>query len=157
MGFLSVIFPGKKSLFQKVDNGIDQIKHGIYTRLSIRYIQEYGKDKASLLAAAVTNELFSLPPANEIGKEFFSAHFDIIEKELLALKEDEDIRKAVTEAIRIRMNIIYKSQKSGSYDQRLGDPYVKLVERGLAVSDHTDPTPKKFIRNAEMFYRLSIK
>ncbi len=156
MGRFSFLFPGKKSIFKKVDNGIDQIKHGVYARLSKKYIDQYGQDEAGPLAAAVTNVLFSLPPINKEGKEFLDSHKEIVKSELSDLKNDEDIRQAVTNAIRIKMNIIYSSQESGAYDKNLGKPYVKLLELGLANQKERDLKPKEFIIHAERFYKSSV-
>lgn len=139
-----------------MDNGINQIKHGIYTRLSKKYFETYGEEKAPLLAAAVTNELFSLPPGNETAKSFLEGNRGLVNQCLSQLKEDEDIKKGATHAIRIRMNIIYNTQQSGAYDKKLGRPYVRLVERGLAMKEEKDKTAKEFIAFAERFYKISI-
>ena len=157
MGLLSFLFSSKKKIYKNVDNGINQIKHGVYTRLSRRYAETYGEDKADLLAAAVTNELFSLPPSNDFGKAFLAENKKTVEKELGYLKDDNDIKMGVTHAIRIRMSLIYSSQKSGDYDKSLGKPYTNLVRRGLANQNAKDLEPRAFIRFAEKFYQLSIR
>ncbi|MBU0992219.1 MAG: hypothetical protein KJ737_06960 [Proteobacteria bacterium] len=157
MGLFSFLFSGKKSIWDEIDNGINQIKHGIYMRLSTVYLEKYGKDVSGLLAASVTNELFSLPPTNDENRSYLKSNKRLVEDEVMVLRNNEDILTAATHAMRIKMTIIFRNQKSGTYDKNLSKPYLKMVERGLAQKAIKDLGSKEFLVMAEKFYKLSIQ
>jgi len=81
MGLFSKLFK-RKSVFQKIDESIDIIKHGVYLRLLLKYNEKYNFGFDGLLAAAVTNEMFSEFSSSVEGKEFLSKHHDLVDKEL---------------------------------------------------------------------------
>jgi hypothetical protein len=154
MGLFSKLFK-RKNVFQKIDESIDIIKHGVYLRLLSKYNAKYDFGLDGLLAAAVTNEMFSEFSSSVEGKEFQATHRDLIDKELYLLKSEEEIKNIISSALRIRMKIIYETQTSGSYDKDLGKPYAKLRSLGLADHDAEIPTPEKFISMAEKFFKSS--
>ena len=157
MGFFSLLFPGKKSFLQHIDNGINQIKHGVYLRLANQYHDQYDSETSGLLAAAVTNELFGLTPINEEGRGYLETHKELVEQEIMRLKDDEDILNATIHAMKIKMDLVYQHQKSGDYDKNLGKPYVKLVARGFVPETFEALTPKAFIKMAQLFYKASLR
>jgi len=94
----------KQRLLEKMTQGVDMVKMGTFRRLAKRYKSQYGNN-AKTFAATVTNELFS--SKSEKTKEFLDTHRREVEKEIAKLKNDHEVRKAVTQAVRVLATIAY--------------------------------------------------
>ena len=71
MRFLSKIFGSSKNqLIELLEASITQLRVGIFSRLSKKYISAYGKQKADLLSAAILNEALLEEPSNTEGDAF---------------------------------------------------------------------------------------
>ena len=100
--FLGRFFGGRPR--REVEQSLSMIRMGTALRLTKRYAAAHG-DTASPLAAAVTNELFGLPPTNEAGRQFAASHGELIDRSLVALKSDPDICYIVSLASHTEANI----------------------------------------------------
>lgn len=121
MGLVSyVINRRRKKFLRKIDSAIDQVKHGTYNFLFVRYLERFEREFAGSLAAAVTNALFNEKPLGKEAADFLSVNRDTVQSELLALKGDNTIGFLVADAIQIKAMIIYQAQKSGSMDHNFG-------------------------------------
>ena len=143
---------------KKVDAAIDQIKHGVYRVLEKSYKVEKDGEEAGLLAAAVTNALFSLPPASEEGRAFLEAHAKQVEKRCLALKGDATILEPVNKALRVRQKLLFELLESGKTSgTKINAPMDNLKKRGLLVPVGTDFEYKPFIAYAARFFKSAGK
>ena len=144
----------KKVLLKKMLSGVDMVKVGVYGRLSSRFKAKYGEVKAGLLAAAVTNEVYSESLSNLDAKKFLESHKDIVERELSSLQNDDEIRNIVTQAIRVKATVSYA--KDVRNQESLLNPIEKLKKFGILVSGGDAPSPGTFLPMAYEFYQ-SVK
>ncbi len=136
---------------------MDLVKHGVYNRLKKKFNRTYKDKKSGYLAAAVTNELFSVPPVDTEGKNFLEKNRELIEKKLAEIKNDNEIRKIVTDTLTMRMQLISSSQKSGDIDKKPGAPVANLKKRGLFLKNTEPPSLKQLINMARKFYSSSLQ
>ena len=136
----------KKKLIEKMKLGVDMVKMGTFRRLAHRFKGEYGEE-AKLLAGAVTNELFSVPPATGKGEEFSDRNRGRIREELSKLKEDHKIRAAVTEAVRVDAVVRFESgePETGMYAVE------QLAKKGILISGGDVPSPSVFFMMASNY------
>ena len=122
-------------------NGVDMVKMGTFRRLAKRYKNPYG-DNSKLLAATVTNELFNSDSEKTI--EFRDAHIEEVEKEIAELRDDHEVRNAVTQAVRVMATVEYAE----------GDPDVgiaaidKLTDLQILMTGGDAPNPADFLEMA---------
>ena len=90
---------------RQVDESLAMIRMGIALRLVKKYRPQYGDDKASALAAAVTNALFGAKPANDIGREFLASNGELVDTKLRDLKSEPEICYMVSLASHTLANI----------------------------------------------------
>lgn len=140
----------EKALFDKMLSGVDRVKIGVFGRLAQRYETKMGREEANLLAAAITNELFSDTPSNPGAQRFLESNRTLIEKEILNLQNDDEIRNAVTQAVRVKAIVSY--DKSGNAQESLLDPLEKLKKLGILVPGGETPSPENFLPMAVEFY-----
>lgn len=146
----------KKQLYKGMDKAFDQVKHGVYRRLVTRYSDEMEKEKAGLLAAAVTNRLFSLPPASEEGRRFLSEYEGRVRKAAEALKGEEDILHAVTLSLRQRQKLLFTLVDEGKASgTAINRPLDNLMKMGLMAEIRDLPEPKAFLKFARKFLQNS--
>lgn len=148
----------KKQLYKGMDKAFDQIKHGVYRRLEARYSKEMQmeKEKAGLLAAAVTNRLFSLPPASEEGRRFLSEHEGRVRKATEALKGDGEILHAVTLSLRHRQKLLFTLVDEGrASGAAINRPLDNLMKMGLMGDVRELSEPKAFLKFARKFLQNS--
>jgi hypothetical protein len=138
--------------FEQMINGVNMVKVGVFGRLSSRFRVKYGEEKGNLLAAAVTNELFSSPSLNRKGKKFLKSNRETVQKELSDLRNDDEIRNAVTQAVRVK--VIISQAQSNQAKESLLSPLEKLKELGILVSGGETPSPNTFLPMASRFYKL---
>ena len=158
MGIFSSLFPDKKKKFyQKIDVAVDQVKRGTYNFLFLSYLKDHERDFADALAAAVTNELFFEPPVGEKGEAFVSSHRKEIDAAMAAVSECREICVLVSDAVRLREDIIYKSTASGGGDKIFGRGIERLRKAGIIPEGHAIPAPKLFMAKAEKYFKKGLK
>jgi hypothetical protein len=95
MRFLSKIFGSSKNqLIELLEASITQLRVGIFSRLSKKYISAYGKQKADLLSAAILNEALLEEPSNTEGDAFRKNNVLLIEDELKKISTDTIVSQA---------------------------------------------------------------
>jgi len=140
----------KKGLLRRVGSAVDMVKVAIYYRLRRRFEAEYGEDQARFLAAAVTNELFSLPPGSPDAQAFLESHRETVQRELCNLKNDDETRDTVTQAIRVQQSVAYgQGVRNG---KALLGPMNKLMALGILVPGGDVPDRTEFMQRASELY-----
>lgn len=158
MGLLSwVVTRKRKKLHRKLDIAIDQVKHGTYNILFMRYLERFDRDFSGNLAAAVTNALFSEKPVGKIAVDFLENNKNAVESELYALKGDSEIGFLVADAVQIRAMAIYTNQQSGAFDHNFGKSYDVLRKLNIIKKNNNVTQPKLFIIKAEKYFGASLK
>jgi hypothetical protein len=132
---------------------VDMVRVGTYARLRKKYAARYGEEKGRLLAAAVTNELFSESPSNADAQRFVQSHEDLVEQEVSNLKEDDQIRKVITQMIRVKGTIAHA--RGTPLQEALLGPVEKLTKLGIFIPGGKTPEPKAFYLMAAAFCRSS--
>jgi hypothetical protein len=145
----------RKSLFDRMLKAVELIKLGIFVRLQVRYLAEYGECSASLLAAAVTNELFSACPTTPEAEKFLELNMDLVKVALANLKEDAEVRQATTRALRVKAFI--EMDGSAKISPRSIAPLERIQELGILVPGGDTPTPDSFLEYASWFYETNTK
>jgi hypothetical protein len=146
-----------KKFLQKMDIAIDQVKHGTYNFLFVRYLERFERDFAGALAAAVTNALFNAKPAGKTAEDFLAANRDAVQTELLALKGDNSIGFLVADAIQNKAMLIFGNQKSGTRDHDFGKAYENLIKLDFLKKKEDVTPPKLFMIKAEKYFSKSLK
>ncbi|MCW7753324.1 cytochrome P450 [Desulfobotulus sp. H1] len=155
MGRNVLIFT-KKQLYRSMDKAFDQVKHGIYRRLAERYGEEMDRERAGLMAAAVTNRLFSLPPASSDGVRFLEENSGKVRKAAEALKGDQEILHAVTMALRQRQKLLFTLIDTGKASgSAINRPLDNLMKMGLMAEVKELSEPKAFLKFARKFLQKS--
>lgn len=144
-------------MHRKLDVAIDQVKHGTYNILFMRYLKRYDRDYSGSLAAAVTNSLFNEKPVGLEAEEFLSSNRQTVDTEVMALKGDEEIGFLVADAVQIRAMIVFSSQQSGAYDLHFGKS-LELMRKLDFLKKKDDVTkPGLFIAKADKYFRKTVK
>lgn len=152
----NVFFFTKKQFYKSMDKAFDQIKHGVYRRLLEEYLEAMDREKAGLLAAAVTNRLFSVPPASEDGRLFLSEHEGRVRKATEALKGNDEILYAVTVSLRHRQKLLFTLVDQGKASgTAINRPLDNLMKMGLMAEVKELSEPKAFIKFARKFLQKS--
>ena len=139
----------KRALSRKMLAGIEMVKMGIYGRLSERYRTRYEEEQSVLLAGAVVNELFSNTPSSPHAQQFLAANKETIQQELGNLRDDDEIRHAITQALRVKLILTAALNAQARGDAPA--PLEKLRELGLLVAGGDTPTPAIFLPMAYEF------
>ena len=146
-----------KKLHRRLDRAIDMVKHGTYNILFMRYLKRYNRELSILLAAAVTNALFTEKPMGKEAEEFLNANKDLVTKELHALENDPEIGFLVADAVQTRARIIYLNQQSGAMDHNFGKSYEILRKLNFIKKNDDITRPKLFVMKAEKYFSQSLK
>lgn len=158
MGPLSWLASRKrKKLHRKLDMAIDQVKHGTYNILFMRYLERFDRDFSGSLAAAVTNTLFTEKPVGKIAEDFLAANKKTVESELYALKDDPEIGFLVADAIQTRATAIYNNQQSGSFDHNFGKAHDILRKLNFIKKQSDITPPGLFMAKADKYFRQTLK
>ncbi len=147
----------RKKYLRKMDIAIDQVKHGTYNFLFVRYLERYEREYAGALAAAVTNTLFNEKPVGKTAEDFAVTNRDAVLKEFAALKGDNTIGFLVADAIQTKAMMIYENQKSGTLDHDFGKAYDNLIKLGFLKKKEDVTRPKLFMIKAEKYFSKSLK
>ncbi|MDA8403772.1 MAG: hypothetical protein M0Z56_06205 [Desulfobacteraceae bacterium] len=162
MGLFSNLLTSRtKKLHRKIDVAIDQVKHGTYNFLFLRYldkfVDKFDRDFSGSLAAAVTNALFSEKPVGKEAELFLEKNREIVNQELMALKGDQFIGSLVADAVQTKAVLIFKSQSSGAYDHNFGKAHETLRKLDFLKKQQDISTPKLFMTKADKYFRESLK
>ena len=130
-------------------SGVDMVRIGIFGRLAYRYASKMEREKAGLLAAAVTNELFSSSPSNPKAEKFLESNRELIEREIYNLRDDDEIRNAITQAIRVKALVLHEKTENTQETLALLE---KLLKLGILVPGGETPSPDIFLPMALEFY-----
>lgn len=141
----------KKRFSKKMLSGIEMVKLGVLDRLAERFQRRYGEETANSLAAAVVNELFCEIPSDPHAQEFLKLNKDVVEREVSKLKHDDEIRNAVTQAVRVKASL--SCDESGNVSEPLLDHLENLTRLGILIPTQETPTPSSFMRMANEFYQ----
>ncbi len=147
------MFGRKKKLIKKMSGAIDLVKMGIYMRLESNFLRKYAEDFSGLLSAAIVNVLFDQSPSNLKASEFSASNKDLINQELRNLKDDEDIRKVVTEAVRAKSVLLIAQDQNAAVS--CAEHLEKLRDLGILIPGGEAPS-LDFLSIAEEFYQLSV-
>lgn len=146
----------RKQLYRAFDRAVDQVKHGTYRRLIQEYLETMNPEEAGLLAAAVTNCLFLLPPANQDGKAFLEKNAEKVRKAAQDIKKNEAVLEAVNLALHHRQKILFDLLSSGkSSGAAINAPLDNLKKLGLATEMKELPDVRKFLKYARKFLQKS--
>ncbi len=129
-----------------------QVFAGVYGLLLQRYKTNYNNESAPRLAIAVTQELLSLPPSDEIAESFLEENHDLIDHEIKTLQKDDQIRRIVTDACVIKA--VFQHRQNGCGKDTAGRPIEKLKELGIFMEGEKPPTPLVFVQMAWDFYAM---
>lgn len=128
-----------------------QVLAGIYGRLLDRYRNRFGSETAAGLARAVTDSLFGHTVQDEPALDFLSAHRNLVEDEIMNLKNDDEIRSVVTDTFVLKAVFLHRQR--GCKDTSYVDPVERIKRFGLYLEGQQPPTPMSFIKTAREFYQ----
>ncbi len=127
-----------------------QVFAGVYGRLFARYVSRYAEVYASLLALAVTRELFSTSDSDEKLQVFIRQNREQIDSEIEQLKDDTVIRRMVTDAVVIK--VVFQHKQGGCGKNDVFETIERLKELGIYLEGSRPPTPNSFIQKASRFF-----
>jgi len=142
----------KRRLLLRMLAAVHMVKVGIFARLTLRYRAEHGEAKAEMLAAAVVNDLFALPPSGPDGERFQREERDLIQRELRNLRGLEDILDTAAQALRVQ-ETVYQARHERSLQESV-DALAKLQDLGTDVPDRALP-PAVFVSFARGFFKAA--
>ena len=145
----------EEEVIKNMSKGIEMIKIGTAARLQHRFVKQYGDPKAMQLAVAVTNELFSERPTVAEALDFEMQNKALIEQELVNLKQDVELRLAVTQALRVRAAIKFAKEKGDPV--LLAAPLKKLERMGILVEGGESPEATSFLNMAGQWVTTNCK
>ncbi|MDY0360926.1 MAG: hypothetical protein RBR08_05705 [Desulforegulaceae bacterium] len=143
----------KIRFFNKIDKAIDQVKFGLYARIN-NEIKDT-TEEPGLFAAAVVNQLFSLPPKNTEAKNFLDQNIKKIDEYIESLKKNEDVKFVLTQALQVRLKVVFDSIGSGGNDTFARKPLNNMQRRGLIMNNTEIMTPAQFIKFAKSYFNSS--
>jgi|GEM_PF-2661484 hypothetical protein len=143
-------------LFNKIDKAIDQIKYGLYARIN-KDCGDKGEAEPGLFAAAVVNELFSLPPKTTEAKKYLEQNKNKIDAYISDLKNNDEVREVLTQAMKIRLTVVFRAAGSGVSDNFARIPYNNLDKKGFIKKDSEIMSADQFIKFAKKYIQSSPK
>lgn len=143
------IIPSSDDLFRAEK----QVFAGIFGRLYARYVVQYEPDYASFLALAVARILLSMPGENEQARIFMEQNQDRIRQEILALKDETEVRRMVTDTLIMKVVALHKA--GGCDADSAGEPIDRIRTLGIYLEGNQPPTPGSFVLTASRFFSSS--
>src|SRR5258708_2269641 len=122
-----------------------------------RYVKKYEREKASALAAAVTNELFGLPPDNDAGPAFLAPNKSLVDGALRDIKSHRRICYIVSLITHMLAKV---AGDSGTFSAEMRQSVVRLreLEILLPIEQIRMPTsPEGLTQQAQEFELWVIK
>lgn len=144
----------KTRFFNKIDKAVDQIKYGLYARINNEVSQE-GEKEPGLFAAAVVNELFSLPPKTNEAELFLKENKNRINAYINRIKNDDDKQNAITQALKVRHLVVFNALGSGGSDDFARIPLQNMEKKGIVPVRTDILPPEKFIKFAKKYIQTS--
>jgi hypothetical protein len=126
-----------------------QMIAGVYGRLLDRFSKS-GNREAEGLARAVTEVLFDLAEDDSSVRKFLDGPGKPVDKEIAGLKDDQAIRRAVTDTLVLRAVFLHRQR--GCRDNTYIDPIERLKTMGIYLEGSCPPTPVSFINAAREFF-----
>jgi hypothetical protein len=80
-----------RSYIEVLQNSIDQLQVGIFSHLLERYVPILGMKDATMLSAALVNQIRAEKPANEEGANYLAKNQALIESEAAQLANDKEV------------------------------------------------------------------
>lgn len=97
MEIISRIFDRfKDHTIELLEASIAQLRLGIFSRLSKKYFDDYGKQNGEFLSAAILNKILLEEPGNDEGKQYRENNNVLIEEELRKIPDDTIIADALS-------------------------------------------------------------
>lgn len=127
MGILARFFGNRLS------SQIENVRNGVTPTLGVFLLERYAKrhgEKAAALAAAVTNELFGLPPSNEVGRAFLAANGPLVDAALRDIKSEPRICHIVSAFTHLLGNI---AGNTGTFSAEMLQSAFKLRQLGILM------------------------
>lgn len=146
---------GQNLTFDRLAKGVQDIQFGVYVRVKKHYTLIFEGDKTSLLAAAVSNLLFSREATTEAAKSFATENQDLIASALAELPlMSGDTLVAINRAVRVAALCDEFWQTPGRLtpDERLDN----LERHSCLLPDVEIPTdPFEFEKYAKAYRAMS--
>lgn len=127
-----------------------QIVAGVYGRLLERFNKQFDNREAAGLARAVTDALLNLADEDSSVLEFLNGPENLVEKEIVRLKNDQEIRRVITDTLVLKAVFLHRQR--GCRDSTYVDPIERLKTMGLYLEGACPPTPMSFINAAREFF-----
>ena len=143
------IIPSSEDLFRAEK----QVFAGIFGRLYAGYIVRYEPEYASFLALAIARVLLSMPGESEQARIFMEQNQDRIRQEILALKDETEIRRMVTDTLIMKVVALHKA--GGCDADSVGESIDRIRTLGVYLEGNQPPTPGSFVRTASKFLSSS--
>lgn len=136
----------------QLEQAVSLVQFAVHAQLTERYRSAMDEQMAASLAGAVTNALFSNQPSNPLAQAFVLSHGPLIGQELLRLQEDQQLRQAVTDTLRVCL-LLECTRQGRLLEPRLYPPLQRLAELGLLVPGGEAPDTALFPQQAASYFR----
>ncbi|PIE74741.1 MAG: hypothetical protein CSA18_03500 [Deltaproteobacteria bacterium] len=140
--------------FNKIDRAVDEVKFGLYARINLE-VQKKNEKEPGLFAAAVVNNMFSLPPKTIEAEKYQRENKKKIEDYIKTIKNDSDKKYALAQALTIRHQVVFNSIGSGGSDDFTRIPLNNMTKKGIITNDIKIITPTQFIKFAKKYFNSS--
>lgn len=127
-----------------------QMITGVYGRLLDRFGRRMESREAEGFARAVTRALFNISEEEPSAGEREKDRDDLVDREIELLKDDRDIRRAVTDTLVLKAVFLHRQR--GCRDNAYADPIERLKNMGIYLEGASAPTPMSFINAARDFF-----
>jgi hypothetical protein len=104
MGLFTRLFGGQVRKQNERFNQIVGMAVAHYLLRKYKRASQYDDDTALAVTAAVSNELFGMPPGNEKGRAFLATNKTLVDIELREIKNEPKICRIVSVANHLRAN-----------------------------------------------------
>jgi hypothetical protein len=81
----------RSAYIEVLQNSINQLRFGIFSRLLETYVPILGMEDAAMLSAALMNHIVAEEPANEAGANYLAKNQALIESEAKKLANDKEV------------------------------------------------------------------
>lgn len=132
---------------------VSSVQAATYRRLERQYAVDLGEDVAGLLAAAIVNELFGQESDIAAAISFRKEKCSLITLKLSELKNDLELRIAVTQANRVLAAVQCSKDSDAS---RIVAHFKKLDKLGILVPNSAAPTLSTFMPLVQKYYKDNV-
>ncbi len=140
----------RRRMLRKVEAGVDMVKASLYRRLAAEHWREQDHEFASILAAAVVNEVFADDPQNDGERQFVEDNRVLIGAECRRLLGDQQLHHVVTQTLlaMVKANMLVARGRSAA---KAAQWQRKLDEYHVVPSEEALPSFRDFIKLASEF------